>query len=99
MVEMGLFEEVSALLNRGISEHCTAMQGIGYKESAMALRGQISREDAVALIKQGSRRYAKRQMTWFRRRTDALHILWENGPDITLARQLSREFFARKGLS
>ena len=42
------------------------MQDIGYKEPAMALRGEISRGEAVELIKFGSRRYAKRQMTWFR---------------------------------
>ena len=66
MVAEGLFEEVQGLLDSGLSEQCTAMQAIGYKEPAMALRGEISRGEAVELIKLGSRRYAKRQMTWFR---------------------------------
>jgi tRNA dimethylallyltransferase len=50
------------------------MQAIGYRQAAMALRGEISREEAVSLIKQATRRYAKRQLTWFRRRADALWL-------------------------
>jgi len=99
MVKDGLFDEVRGLLDRGIDPHCTAMQAIGYKEAAMALRGEISRDEAVELIKQGSRRYAKRQLTWFRRREDAFWINWEEGPDFELARQLSREFLSSKGIS
>jgi len=99
MVKEGLFEEVQGLLDRGIDPDCTAMQAIGYKEAAMALRGEIPREQAIDLIKQGSRRYAKRQLTWFRRREDALWINWEEQPDFELARQLSREFLRSKGIS
>lgn len=67
MMEQGLLQEVSRLLQSGISETATAMQAIGYKELVAALRGQCTVEEAVARIQQESRRYAKRQRTWFRR--------------------------------
>ena len=99
MVKEGLFDEVRGLLDRGIDPNCTAMQAIGYKEAAMALRAEIGFDEAAELIKQGSRRYAKRQLTWFRRREDAFWINWEDEPDFELARQLSREFLNSKGIS
>ena len=85
MAVQGLFEEVEALLDAGLSPDCTAMQAIGYKEATLALRGDMSRSEAVALIQQSSRRYAKRQLTWFRRAPDARWILWEGAPDIAAA--------------
>ncbi len=74
MCREGLFEETAELLRRGIPEESTCMQAIGYRQAAMALRGEIGREEAVALIKQATRRYAKRQMTWFRRHEEALRL-------------------------
>ena len=74
MCEKGLFEETESLLERGIPEESTCMQAIGYRQAAQALRGEISRDEAIALIKQATRRYAKRQLTWFRRRGDALWL-------------------------
>ena len=50
------------------------MQAIGYRQAAMFLRGELSREEAVSLIKQATRRYAKRQLTWFRRHREALFL-------------------------
>ncbi|MCR5664909.1 MAG: tRNA (adenosine(37)-N6)-dimethylallyltransferase MiaA [Oscillospiraceae bacterium] len=88
MVAAGLFEEVAGLLAQGLDASCTAMQAIGYKEAALAVRGSISREEAAARIKQASRRYAKRQLTWFRRAPDALWIEWRGEPDF--ARALER---------
>ena len=99
MVQAGLFEEVQGLLDRGVSPDCTAMQAIGYKEAALALRGEVTKAQAAELIKQGSRRYAKRQLSWFRRREGALWINWEDAPDFELARQLSREFLHFSGIS
>ena len=81
MVEAGLFDEVTALLQSGLSPDCTAMQAIGYKEAAQALRGEIGRAEAVELIKRGSRRYAKRQLTWFGRSEDALWLRWDREPE------------------
>lgn len=67
MIEGGLLKEVRRLVESGIGLHHTAMQGIGYKEMCWYLEGLISFEEAVRIIKRESRRYAKRQLTWFRR--------------------------------
>ena len=68
MMNLGLVDEVKALLLQGIKpiKDGGSMQAIGYKEIVSALNGEISLDQAVHLIKQGSRRYAKRQWTWFR---------------------------------
>lgn len=94
MVRQGLFEEVEALLSQGLSPECTAMQAIGYKEAAMAIRGEISRSTAEELIKQNSRRYAKRQLTWFRRIPEALWIEWGPVPDFEAAMARAAEYLA-----
>ena len=67
MLEMGLVEEIRGLLASGIPEKCTAMQAIGYKEFTDALDGRCTVAQAADLVRQSSRRYAKRQLTWFRR--------------------------------
>ena len=67
MVAQGLISEIKDLLADGIPEKCTAMQAIGYKEFLGALHGDCSIEEAVAQVQQASRKYAKRQLTWFRR--------------------------------
>ena len=91
MAKEGLFEEVEALLASGVPADCTAMQAIGYKEAARALRGELSRAEALALIKQASRRYAKRQLTWFRRAENALWIEWPGEPDFAWAMEKIRD--------
>ena len=77
MLEAGLIEEIQSLLSRGIPSTCTAMQAIGYKEFVSALEGQGTIEEAADLVRQSSRRYAKRQLTWFRR-NPAMHWLTRN---------------------
>ena len=67
MLEQGLTEEIRRLLEQGTPRECTAMQAIGYKEFLPVLDGTMPPETAVEQVKQGSRRYAKRQLTWFRR--------------------------------
>lgn len=67
MMREGLLEEVSSLYGSGaLSKGSTAAQAIGYKEIIRYLDGEISLAEAVELIKLGTRRYAKRQLTWFR---------------------------------
>ena len=66
MIKQGLAAEVEILLNAGVKENSTAMQALGYKEMLPYLRGQCSLDETVKSIQQGSRRYAKRQLTWFR---------------------------------
>ena len=67
MMEQGLADEVKSLMQEGLPRDCTAMQAIGYKELVSYFLGECSFSDAVERIKQESRRYAKRQMTWFKR--------------------------------
>lgn len=67
MMDQGLVDEVSALIEHGMSDALTSRQAIGYKEIIDALSGLTTMEEAVALIKQRSRRYAKRQLSWCRR--------------------------------
>lgn len=67
MVQSGLFDEVASLLSGGVSADAQSMQGIGYKEVVQCLNGETTKEACIETIKQNSRRYAKRQLTWFRR--------------------------------
>lgn len=69
MMDEGLLSEVQALYKRGIME-CQSIQAIGYKELYEYLDSKISLEDAITQLKQNSRRYAKRQLTWFRNKMD-----------------------------
>ena len=66
MLERGLVDEVRALAERGLTSDTTAGQAIGYKELLDALAGKTSLSEAVELVKRRSRRYAKRQLSWFR---------------------------------
>ncbi len=66
MVAAGLVEEVASLAERGLSDALTSRQAIGYKEILGYLEGTSSLEEAIEQIKMRSRRYAKRQISWFR---------------------------------
>ncbi len=79
MLKDGLLEEIQNLLSSGISEKATAMQAIGYKEFVDALHGHATIDQAVAQLQQSSRRYAKRQLTWFRRNPSVHWLLRESG--------------------
>lgn len=70
MLRAGLVDEVRRLVESGVSEKATALQAIGYKELLGMLRGECTLEEAKASIQLLSRRYAKRQLTWFRRNPD-----------------------------
>ncbi len=96
MLQQGLVEEIEALLARGVPADCTALQAIGYKEFVDALAGHGTIEQAAEMVKQSSRRYAKRQLTWFRRNKE-MHWLTrrpeQSGEEIiTAARQLLAGF-------
>jgi len=67
MLNEGLVQEVDGLLQAGYDTDLVSMQGLGYKEIAAYLKGEIDFERAVYLIKRDTRRFAKRQLTWFRR--------------------------------
>ncbi len=70
LVDNGLIEEVRGLLEMGLRESDISMKGIGYKEVIGYLEGQYDLEEAIRLVKKNTRRYAKRQLTWFRRYED-----------------------------
>ena len=95
MLEMGLVEEIQSLLARGIPSKCTAMQAIGYKEFVAALAGGCTIDEAAAQVQQSSRRYAKRQLTWFRRNEKINWIKRKAGQSsdkiFALARQLVQD--------
>ncbi len=67
MMRRGLLEEIRALLGGGVSPDARAMQAIGYKELAGHILQGAPLDGCVAAVKLATRRYAKRQMTWFRR--------------------------------
>lgn len=66
MIAAGLVDEVRALLDAGFREALTARQAIGYKELVPVVEHDASLASAVSAVKQATRRYAKRQLTWFR---------------------------------
>ncbi len=77
MMEQGLVEEVKNILKK-YDTFPTAMQGLGYKEVVQYLNGECTKEEMVEKIKQETRRYAKRQMTWFRKNKQTI---WLNAED------------------
>ena len=76
MLREGLLEEARALLESGTQG--TAVQAIGYKELFPFLRGEATLEECAARLKQETRRYAKRQLTWFRRSARIHWLYWED---------------------
>ena len=90
MMAQGLLEEVAGLLEKGYGAELVSMQGIGYKEFMPYFRGECTLEEAVTQLKTNTRRFAKRQMTWFRRQIDGLWIdMSEKTPEEALAEGLA----------
>ncbi|MFH1077376.1 MAG: tRNA (adenosine(37)-N6)-dimethylallyltransferase MiaA [Pseudomonadota bacterium] len=77
MIGQGLIDEVKGLMEDGFSPKLKSMQSIGYSHAALYLAGGISLDDMLAAFKRDTRRYAKRQLTWFRKDPE---IVWK-GPD------------------
>lgn len=73
MIENGLIDEVKNLLKE-YKNFPTAMQGLGYKEVVEYLDGKMTKEEMIDKIKQETRRYAKRQLTWFRKNKNTIWI-------------------------
>lgn len=84
MLEEGLLDEVRSMKERGLFDgDSTARQAIGYKEMLTYLEGELSLGEATQNLKLASRRYAKRQLTWFRSHKDA-YVLYIDNEDGTL---------------
>ena len=90
MMQMGLREEVSALIRKGIGYDKQCMQAIAYKE--WALESELGKAGVVELIKKNTRNYAKRQITWFKQYSDAvkLSVLGRKAEDI--AEEIERNY-------
>ena len=73
MIEQGLIQEVEQLLKK-YNEFPTAMQGLGYKEVVEHLQGHMTYEEMIEKIKMETRRYAKRQLTWFRKNKETIWL-------------------------
>ena len=95
MLEAGLLDEARSLYKRGyLREGTTAAQAIGYTELLSYLEGQATLEEALDALKLASRRYAKRQLTWFRRENAyRLYLDTEDGCMRDVA-DIARELFA-----
>ena len=73
MIEEGLIQEVEKIYKK-YNDFPTAMQGLGYKEVVEYLEGKLSKEEMIEKIKQETRRYAKRQLTWFRKNKETIWL-------------------------
>jgi tRNA dimethylallyltransferase len=74
MFDMGLVDEVKALMAKGYDKSLVSMQGIGYKEVIDYLSGKTSLEECIDIIKRDTRHFAKRQLTWFKREKVVTYI-------------------------
>ena len=81
MIDQGLEDEVRSLYQRNMDPNLPAMKGIGYKEWRPYFEGKESLQTVIEQIQQNSRRYAKRQLTWYRNRMKNVHWLDVSQPD------------------
>lgn len=88
MFEDGLIDEVKKLKEMGCNESMQSMQALGYKQALDYLEGSMSLSETIDLIKRNTRRYAKRQLTWFRRDK---RIHWINTDDFGSAEEIAKE--------
>lgn len=77
MIEQGLIEEVKMIYEK-YNKFPTAMQGLGYKEIVEYIEGKTTKEEAIEKIKMETRRYAKRQITWFKKNKQTI---WLDGQE------------------
>ena len=99
MLEQALLDEVRALLARGVPPEATCLQAIGYKELLAYLAGRCPLSEAVADIQRESRRYAKRQLTWFRRNPAIHWIRQSDAPDGAAVLREALDFASSLGFS
>jgi tRNA dimethylallyltransferase len=95
MVAAGWVGEVEALLKAGLDPGLPAFQAIGYRQLAQHLRGEIALDQAVEETIRATRRFAKRQLTWFRKEPD---VSWFDAQDLDGARLHIRELLRARGI-
>ncbi|WP_160031947.1 tRNA (adenosine(37)-N6)-dimethylallyltransferase MiaA [Paenibacillus sp. An7] len=96
MMEEGLVQEVAALLDHGVGPGCISMQGLGYKEIASYLRGEVPLETAVSELKRDTRRFAKRQLSWFRHMKDIHWVDMTDTANFPTSFAMIRDIIAEK---
>lgn len=96
MMEEGLVQEVASLLDRGVGPGCISMQGLGYKEIASYLRGEVPLETAVSELKRDTRRFAKRQLSWFRHMKDIHWVDMTDTANFSTSFAMIRDIIAEK---
>lgn len=97
MLEAGFLNEAKILLKMGLTMRHTAMQAIGYRELVSVALGDLHLDDGVESIKKRSRQYAKRQLTWLRRREDVKWISWDGVPDLDWGLYISTKYLSSAG--
>jgi tRNA dimethylallyltransferase len=91
MIQSGLVDEVIRLRQMGYGPDLKSMQSIGYLEINKYLDGGLELKDAIEKIKTETKKYAKRQMTWFRRNKN---IQWIEGSDIEKIKDIINKFLS-----
>jgi tRNA dimethylallyltransferase len=92
MMEHGLLDEVKVLRDRGYGRELASMKALGYRELMAHLDDEISLEEAVELIKRNTRRYAKRQITWFKGEEGVRWLEYSHPDELPmLAQQIAKE--------
>lgn len=89
MLDQGLLKEVKNLIKMGYPLDLKSMQSIGYKQMGMFIKGEVDWKEAVRLLKRDTRRYAKRQMTWFRK---DIKMNWFEYNDFDKAKDMIKDF-------
>lgn len=89
MMDKGLLNEVTSLVEKGYSFDLKSMQSIGYKHMAIFIRNEVDLPEAIRLLKRDTRRYAKRQFTWFNKDQK---IIWLKPSEINEAEKRIKEF-------
>ncbi len=82
MIALGLVDEVKKILEMGYDKNLVSMQGLGYKEIVMYLENQITLNEAIEIIKRDTRRFAKRQITWFKHQCNGTWLTIDNNQNL-----------------
>lgn len=81
MIQMGLIEELESILAQGFSKELQSLQTVGYREVIAYMEGDFTKKEMIDKIKVNTRRYAKRQLTWFKRWN---FIEWLNADELSI---------------
>lgn len=92
MWSKGLVEEVEGLIPRGLEEGVTARRAIGYAQALGQVHGDLSQDEAIEQTQALTRRYARRQVSWFKRYPD---VTWHQASQSGLGREIANAYFER----